>query len=101
MYSNGEGLGTPAHRALRPERRGHRNGGESKFSARKSLVSCICPRCRKVFEVFMLWTGRGIPRKYCVDCKAIIRTYDETALLEYCLEAPNTNKNKGRYVSEE
>ncbi|VTR64375.1 hypothetical protein DESC_180087 [Desulfosarcina cetonica] len=30
----------------------------------------------------MLWTGRGIPRKYCSSCKHLIDAYDDAALYE-------------------
>ena len=30
---------------------------------------CICPLCGETHEVVFNWTGRGIPYKYCPDCK--------------------------------
>lgn len=32
---------------------------------------CICPLCGKVHQVFMFWTGRGKPRKYCSRCERV------------------------------
>ena len=32
-------------------------------------VDCKCPKCGKTHRVTMFWTGRGVPRKYCNQCK--------------------------------
>jgi rubredoxin len=32
-------------------------------------VTCKCPMCGKTHRVTMFWTGRGVPRKYCPQCK--------------------------------
>jgi hypothetical protein len=32
-------------------------------------VDCKCPKCGKIHRVTMFWTGRGVPRKYCPQCK--------------------------------
>lgn len=34
----------------------------------KSTV-CKCPRCGKMHKLFMNFTGRGVPRCYCYECK--------------------------------
>ena len=30
---------------------------------------CICPICRQLHKVKMNWTGRGMPRKFCMECR--------------------------------
>jgi hypothetical protein len=37
-------------------------------SAEKS-TKCICPKCGKSHKLKLYWTGRGIPKKYCQECK--------------------------------
>ncbi len=32
-------------------------------------TECICPKCGARHRVKLLWTGRGIPRKFCPICK--------------------------------
>lgn len=40
-------------------------------------TDCICPKCGARHRVKLLWTGRGIPRKYCPICKHYANTIDE------------------------
>jgi hypothetical protein len=35
----------------------------------KSKVECICPRCGKMHIMKMRWIGRGVPRKFCENCR--------------------------------
>lgn len=45
----------------------------------KSMSSprvCICPRCQGVHLVDIFWTGRTIPRIFCDNCKARVRTIE-------------------------
>jgi transposase-like protein len=35
----------------------------------KSKVECICPRCGKMHIMKMRWIGRGVPRKFCQNCR--------------------------------
>jgi hypothetical protein len=35
----------------------------------KIIVECICPKCGDRHAMNFPWTGRGIPRKYCPQCK--------------------------------
>jgi transposase-like protein len=35
----------------------------------KSKVECICPRCAKMHIMKMRWIGRGVPRKFCQNCR--------------------------------
>ena len=35
----------------------------------KSKVECICPGCGKMHVVKMRWIGRGVPRKFCENCR--------------------------------
>lgn len=44
----------------------------------------------------MLWTGRGIPRKYCGNCKPMVAGYDDAALYEASINAPGHSRKKGR-----
>lgn len=32
-------------------------------------IDCICPKCGTTHKLKMLWTGRGVPRKFCPICK--------------------------------
>jgi hypothetical protein len=46
------------------------------LTLKKKLVRCICPRCHQRHLVYMLWTGRGMPRKYCPMCRSTVSGYD-------------------------
>ena len=35
----------------------------------KSKVECICPKCDKKHVMNFHWIGRGMPRKYCQNCR--------------------------------
>lgn len=44
-------------------------------------VDCKCPKCGRAHRVTMFWTGRGVPRKYCPQCKGRADMgYDGTTL---------------------
>lgn len=47
------------------------NYKERMKSSSKS-IECICPRCRTTHKVYMFWTGKSKPRKYCEKCKDLI-----------------------------
>jgi hypothetical protein len=97
MYSNG---GSPGVREREhspekiwpPDNKDHgiafRNG--------KCFIQCICPKCAARHKVYMLWTGRGIPRKYCGNCKPMVAGYDDAALYEASINAPGQSRKKGR-----
>lgn len=96
MYANGGGLGVDVRETLHEKvwRRdendlpNRRNG--------KGFVRCICPKCSVHHSVYMLWTGRGIPRKYCSNCKPLIAGYDDAVLCEASIHTPGHPKKKGR-----
>ena len=81
MYANGEGLAAPVCKSSTNETRNGRDDIRKYFNG-KRFVRCICPRCQKEFNAYLKWSGRGTPRKYCADCKAIIGNYDESAMYE-------------------
>ncbi|GAB6905939.1 hypothetical protein DESC_810150 [Desulfosarcina cetonica] len=102
MYSNGGGLGISARKT--PQNNGWRPGSgddAETFKTGKTFVRCICPKCTAHHNVYMLWTGRGIPRKYCVNCKPLIAGYDEAALYEASISAPGHIKKKGNRLESE
>jgi hypothetical protein len=35
----------------------------------KSKVDCICPGCGGIHVMKIHWIGRGVPRKFCQNCK--------------------------------
>lgn len=41
-------------------------------------VKCKCPVCSKIHICFMKWTGRGMPRKYCDNCKSTISPFSHS-----------------------
>lgn len=40
---------------------------------------CKCPRCEKVHEAMIQWSGRGMPRVYCATCRTIIAAICDSA----------------------
>jgi hypothetical protein len=101
MYSNGEGLGTPIGKSLKEKSWDKWDDRKNNVIGKKRFVCCICPRCRKMTHVYMLWSGRGVPRKYCPDCRAIINAYDESAMYESHHTVLASGKKSRRSVSEE
>lgn len=44
---------------------------ECRFIGQKTW-ECVCPKCRKTHTLMFDFTGRGIPRKYCHQCKNFV-----------------------------
>ena len=42
----------------------------------RSKTECKCPRCECEHEMALDWRGRGVPRKYCDACRAVVETYE-------------------------
>lgn len=63
---------------LKPEARKKYQGGDDD-GFRKRSVECICPRCGTTHKKWMLWTGRGKPRKFCWDCYELANSIDAEA----------------------
>ena len=36
---------------------------------KEKKTECVCPKCGARHRIKLLWTGRGMPRKYCPICK--------------------------------
>jgi len=100
MFSTGGGLGisvrekspTPAWQPKNDQRQ-HKNG--------KGFVRCLCPKCNIQHDVYMLWTGRGTPRKYCVNCKPLVSGYDDAAIYEVAISTPGHSRKKARSFDNE
>ena len=41
------------------------------------FIEAICPNCKRKHVVYIFWTGRGIPRVYCPECKPRSSIYSE------------------------
>jgi len=41
--------------------------------SRFDSTECICPMCRSRHYKPMYWLGRGIPRKYCKNCRIVAK----------------------------
>ena len=52
----------------------------------RTSVECICPRCGSRHKLSFFWSGRGIPKKYCIVCKGIISSFDPS---DACHLPPN------------
>jgi predicted RNA-binding Zn-ribbon protein involved in translation (DUF1610 family) len=102
MYTDGEGVGARVGKPIR-EKSWPSAGSSSDypFGSGKRFVRCICPKCGKDHKIFMLWSGRGQPRKYCTDCKAIISAYEQATLIEPYLSTSGHVKKRGRNNREE
>ena len=101
MYSNGGGQiaekpKTDVEKVRQPinaDGRPLRNG--------KCFVRCICPKCNDRHNVYMRWAGRGVPRKYCSNCRPLIAGYDGTAVSEAAMYVlGQTRKKRQRQESE-
>ena len=97
MYSNSRSLAN-VDRERQPVKNCRRRDNEKRmFRTDKRFVRCKCPRCAIDHTVYMLWTGRGVPRKYCGNCKPLISGYDDAALYEAAVYALGHSKKKGRH----
>ena len=97
MYSDGGGLGIRAREKNHSKIWGPDNHDHGiSFRNRKCFVRCICPKCADHHNVYMLWTGRGIPRKYCCNCKPLVAGYDDVAIYEASAQTGGHAKKKGR-----
>ena len=38
----------------------------------KTVTLAKCPKCDLIYETYILWTGRGMPRIYCPNCRPLI-----------------------------
>lgn len=53
-----------------------KNGRKSPTGDERTSVECICPRCGVTHKLKFFWSGRGIPKKYCIVCKNTIASFD-------------------------
>ena len=63
---------------------------ELNFKLNESLtIECICPKCGTIHRMKLLWSGRGIPKKYCQPCKTFVSTIEPA---ELCSVPQNVNR---------
>jgi hypothetical protein len=96
MYANGESVGARDRKKWRKTIWRYDDAKDRNVTNGKGFVQCICPKCTERHNVYMLWTGRGVPRKYCANCKPLVSGYDEAAIYEAAVYAPRHSKKKGR-----
>ena len=96
MYSAGRNLVTAARMGRCEKKWCYRDDDDQPPSSRKRFIDCICPKCTMVHQIYMLWTGRGVPRKYCGSCKPLVSGYDSSAHYESAVLVPGHSKRKGR-----
>ena len=53
------------------------NSRENNRLSPKRTVKCKCPKCEKIFDRNMVWTGQEPARKFCDECAIINRNYFE------------------------
>jgi hypothetical protein len=39
------------------------------------IVSCKCPKCERIYNRRIFWTGNGMPRVYCWDCERLMKNW--------------------------
>lgn len=96
MYANGGGLGTTTLKKWRGKKWCPADRDDLSRINGKHFVRCVCPKCDSRHSVYMLWTGRGVPRKYCTNCRPLISSYDDAAICEATVSVPGHSKKKGR-----
>ncbi|WP_419660793.1 hypothetical protein [Desulfosarcina variabilis] len=100
MYSNGGGIGITV-REKAPKLSFPPKEEERRYKNGKAFVRCLCPKCNVLHNVYMLWTGRGMPRKYCVNCKPLVSGYDEAAFYEAAISTSGHTRRKGKSIESE
>lgn len=55
------------------------SGGQNQryLNSGKSSTMCKCPKCGECHENFLRWTGRGMPRIYCSNCRPLAHGIDD------------------------
>ena len=71
---------------------------DRRFQNGKRFVHCRCPKCAVQHPIYMLWTGRGVPRKYCATCKPLVSSYDGATIQEAAVSAPGSGRKRGHCV---
>ena len=46
---------------------------------KEKKTECVCPKCGARHRIKLLWTGRGMPRKYCPICKHYANSISDIA----------------------
>lgn len=41
------------------------------------MTDCICPKCGQTYQRRIEWVGNGVPRKFCVNCKRLIKEFSD------------------------
>ena len=59
--------------------------GEKEFvhqvKMRESLtVKCVCPKCGSHHRMKLIWSGRGMPKKFCPPCKIFVSSIEQVDL---------------------
>jgi hypothetical protein len=62
---------------------------------RKLFFDSVCPRCGKQHQVYMNWTGRGIPRIYCELCRPAVGGINTAAAGPVASGIYQTGKRQG------
>lgn len=93
MFPNGSGIWGNVRGNAR-KTGWHPNESDNLFKNGKSFVRCLCPKCNIQHDIYMFWTGRGMPRKYCSNCKPLVGGYDETAIHEVTVSTSAHSKKK-------
>ena len=102
MYSNDRILTVGANEKLMLKAWHRTQENQKKFTDKgKYFVECICPKCSVRHQYYMMWTGRGVPRKYCGNCKPIVSGLDETAYCEVSFSKFGRLKKRGRSYDSE
>ena len=100
MYSNSGGIGINAPDNAR-KTGWQPKENENLFKNGKSFIRCQCPKCSIQHSVYMLWSGRGMPRKYCVNCKPLVSGYDNAAIYEASISTHGPSRKKGHHFEGE
>ena len=57
-------------------------GGYQAPKWKETWMECICPECCGHHMVKMHWIGRGLPRKYCDNCRQNLQRENPESSLE-------------------
>ena len=94
MLQNGVGLKINDHEEWSEEYWLLKKTSERTYRNGKRFIQCICPKCTIHHNVYMLWSGRGRPRKYCANCRPLVSGYDDAAIYEATISTPGHPKKR-------
>jgi phage FluMu protein Com len=57
----------------------NRSARKEYLEAGKASTVAKCPKCDVLHETYIKWTGRGMPRIYCTNCRPMVAAINDAS----------------------